>query len=141
MTIMTTATERYEKTWNDYLELLNKNPNASLSSLTRRQRVYHRGMTRWMSRNGLSVNEAKSRIRECQRRAAYEPVSCDTGLMFLPVSSDGMPSGASRPEADMLSGISLTFPDGTVVSIRRGGAKALVSFLALYRKGGEPCLG
>ena len=92
---MTTAEERYEETWNNYLVLLNKDPNVSLASFTKSKNVYHRGMTKWMSRNGLSV----------------------------------------------LSGVSLTFPDGTIVNIKRGSAKALVSFLSLYRKGGEPCLG
>ena len=67
---MKTAEERYEETWNSYLELLNKDPRASLVSFTK-----------------------------------------------------------------------LNFPDGTIVNIKRGSAKALVSFLSLYRKGGEPCLG
>ena len=61
---MTTAEERYEETWNNYLVLLNKDPNVSLASFTKSKNVYH-----------------------------------------------------------------------------RGSAKALVSFLSLYRKGGEPCLG
>ena len=32
---MTTAEERYEKTWNSYLTLLNKEPNVSLESFTK----------------------------------------------------------------------------------------------------------
>ena len=52
---MKTAEERYEETWNSYLELLNKDPRASLVSFTKLKSVYYRGMTKWMSHNGLSV--------------------------------------------------------------------------------------
>ena len=61
---MTTAEERYEETWNNYLVLLNKDPNVSLASFTKSKNVYHRGMTKWMSRNGLSVYDAKAKIKE-----------------------------------------------------------------------------
>lgn len=138
---MTTAEERYEKTWNSYLDLLNQNPKACLASFTKSRNVYHRGMTKWMSRNGLSVYDAKAKIQECQRRSLPSgPVSRDTGSMFLPVTAEESVSGISLMDSDMLSGVSLTFPDGTIVNIKRGGAKALVSFLSLCRKGGETCL-
>ena len=139
---MKIAEERYEETWNSYLELLNKDPRASLVSFTKLKSVYYRGMTKWMSHNGLSVYDAKAKIRECHRKSlSGEPVSCNTTSMFLPVTADETASGNPMADADLLSGVSLTFPDGTIVNIKRGSAKALVSFLSLYRKGGEPCLG
>ena len=139
---MKTAEERYEETWNSYLELLNKDPRASLVSFTKLKSVYYRGMTKWMSHNGLSVYDAKAKIRECHRKSlSGEPVTCNTTSMFLPVTADETASGNPMADADLLSGVSLTFPDGTIVNIKRGSAKALVSFLSLYRKGGEPCLG
>ena len=139
---MTTAEERYEETWNNYLVLLNKDPNVSLASFTKSKNVYHRGMTKWMSRNGLSVYEAKAKIKECQRKAlSSKPVLRNTGSMFLTVTPEEPVPGISPMDTDILSGVSLTFPDGTIVNIKRGSAKALVSFLSLYRKGGEPCLG
>ena len=139
---MKTAEERYEKTWNSYLDLLNKDSKASLVSFLKSKSVYYRGMKQWMSRNGLSVYDAKAKVRDCQHKAlSDEPVSCNTELMFLPVTADETASGTPMPYAYLLSGVSLTFPDGTIVNIKRGSAKALVSFLSLYRKGGEPCLG
>ena len=76
---MKTAEERYEETWNSYLELLNKDPRASLVSFTKLKSVYYRGMTKWMSHNGLSVYDAKAKIRECHRKSlSGEPVSCNT---------------------------------------------------------------
>ena len=139
---MTTAEERYEETWNSYLVLLDKDPKASLTSFTKSKSVYYRGMTKWMSRKGLSVFDAKAKIRDCHRKAlSVEPMSCDKGSMFLPVTADETASGNHMSDAHMLSGVSPTLPDGTIVNIKRGSAKALVSFLSLYRKGGEPCLG
>ncbi|WP_297253715.1 hypothetical protein [uncultured Prevotella sp.] len=41
---------------------------------------------------------------------------------------------------DILSGVSLTFPDGTQVNIKRGSAQAVMSFLKLYQMEGLPCL-
>ena len=35
---------------------------------------------------------------------------------------------------NVLTGISLTLPDGTMISIRRGSAEAVVSFLKLYSR-------
>ena len=72
---MKIAEERYEETWNSYLELLNKDPRASLVSFTKLKSVYYRGMTKWMSRKGLSVFDAKAKIRDCHRKAlSVEPI-------------------------------------------------------------------
>ena len=80
---MTTAEERYEKNWNSYLKLLNKRPRATLASFTKSKSVYHLGMTKWMSRNGLSVYDAKAKIRESQRKAlSDQPLSCTTGFPY-----------------------------------------------------------
>ena len=97
---MKTAEERYEETWNSYLELLNKDPRASLVSFTKLKSVYYRGMTKWMSHNGLSVYDAKAKIRECHRKSlSGEPVSCNTTSMFLPVTADETASGNPMPDA------------------------------------------
>ena len=97
---MKTAEERYEETWNSYLELLNKDPRASLVSFTKLKSVYYRGMTKWMSHNGLSVYDAKAKIRECHRKSlSGEPVSCNTTSMFLPVTADETASGNNNNTA------------------------------------------
>ena len=139
---MKIAEELYEETWNSYLDLLNKDSKASLVSFLKSKSVHYHGMKQWMSHNGLSVYDAKAKVRDCQHKALLgEPVSCNTESMFLPVTADETASSNPMPDAYLLSGVSLTFPDGTIVNIKRGSAKALVSFLSLYRKGGEPCLG
>ena len=57
---------------------------------------------------------------------------------FLPVSLNGRRCNDAQSD-DALTGISLTLPDGTVISIRRGSAEAVVSFLKLYSGEAKPC--
>lgn len=91
-----------------------------------------------MSRHGYSVREAKGRILRLKTEsvnAGKEGVDRST---FLPVRLAGNTDAASELHV-MLTGISLTFPDGTAVNIRRGSAEAVVSFLKLYSGEGVSC--
>lgn len=135
-----TAKERYEQTWNKYLVLLNKDPQARLAAFLRSEHVYKRGMEQWMYENGLSVQAAKLKIRMLHAEASDEcriPATSSTGSMFLPVETS-VPAQACACE--MLCGISVTFPDGSQVSIKRGSAQAVMSFLKLYSREEASCL-
>ena len=136
-----TAEERYEWAWKRYLVRLNENSKIRLTSFLREIHVYQRGMERWMYAKGLSVMETKRLIREPQNRAKHErllPSSDTTGSMFLPVTADGADGFAEA--TGPMSGISLTFPDGTQVNIKRGTAEAVMSFLKLYQREDQACL-
>ena len=136
-----TAAERYESVWNKFLVRLNQNPQICLSSFQEESHVYKRGMMRWMYAHGLTVREAKKRIRECQLKSKYEklPPSADTtGTMFLPVTPD-IPVCPTE-SADILHGVCFTFPNGTQVHIKHGSAQAVMSLLKLYQGGDLPCL-
>ena len=136
-----TANERYEQAWNKFLVLLNKNSKARLAAFLREEHVYQRGMEKWMHQNGMSVQVAKQRIRMLHAEASSAsrlPGSPSTGAMFLPVEASVCPQGGA---SEMLSGISVTFPDGSQVSIRQGSALAVMSFLKLYSREEALCLG
>ena len=133
-----TANERYEKAWNAYLVLLNRDSKSRLTPFLRERHVHVRGMQKWMSDKGLSVQSAKLKIRMCQaeaRRESSAACSETTGAMFVPVE-------ASAPVCppDQLSGVSFVFPDGTHVSIKSGSAKAVMSLMKLYQKEELLCL-
>ena len=130
--------ESYEQVWKKYLQLLNTNPKAIFKTFLREKKISERSIARWMVGHGLSVAGAKAAIKECQKSTDEESEGIATGAMFLPMTVSDSPTSAEV--GDVLSGISLTFPDGTLVSIRRGSAKAVVAFLELYRKGGMSCL-
>lgn len=136
-----TAAKRYESVWNAFLNELPHNPTTTLTSFLKRCNVRQGRMKRWMENNGLSVKEAKGRLRDCQHDGIGDPTSPlseDSGSLFLPMATD---KPAPRSEScDILSGVSLTFPDGTQVNIKRGSAQAVMSFLKLYQREDLPCL-
>ena len=88
-----------------------------------------------MYRHGYSVGDAKGRVLQL-RMDVQTSASPDALSSFLPVD---VREDASNPQPDLLTGVSLTLPDGTTVSIRRGSAGAVVSFLKLYSVEGLPC--
>ena len=135
-----TAKERYEQAWQKYLVLLERDIKAQLTPFLRKEHVNNRGMEKWMYANGLSVYVAKQKIRMLHAEAGNErrlPESSSTGGMFLPVEASA-PLQAGTQE--LLSGISVTFPDGSQVSIKHGTAQAVMSFLKLYSREEALCL-
>ena len=130
-----TADARYEKTWHQFLSALETQPRLRLAPFLRSQHVYQRGFEKWMYRHGYSVGEAKGRVLQLGMdvQASSSPGAPSS---FLPVDVRG---DSSIPQPDLLTGISLTLPDGTTVLIRRGSAEAVVSFLKLYSGEGLPC--
>ena len=135
------ASKRYESVWNTFLKELTHDSAVTLSSLQKKWHVNRSGMKQWMKNNGLSVKEAKKHIHECCHYAEEGqmlPLPATAGNLFLPMTTD---QPALQPEScDILSGVSLVFPDGTQVNIRRGSAQAVMSFLKLYQREDLPCL-
>ena len=133
------ATERYERAWNAFQIHLNHNPKASLIPFLKERHVNHRSMHRWMSEKGYSVRLAKQQIRLLQaeaRKECSEATDKDTGMMFLPME---MSSDSVCPE-NYLFGITLTFPNGTIVTIKKGSAKSVMHLMKLYEKEDLLCL-
>ena len=134
-----TTNERFEKAWNSFLIYLNRNPKAHLTPFLKERHVNHRTMQNWMSEKGYSVLRAKHEIREVQeaaRKECSEAIAKDTGMMFLPME---MPSEPVCPE-NYLFGITLTFPNGTIVTIKKGSAKSVMHLMKLYEKEDMLCL-
>ena len=125
---------RYEKIWNDYLSALAKKPHLLLSRFLKSRHVGTRGFEMWMSRRGLSARQAKAQAQSLQPELSNAPSESS----ILPVVLHEDSRLESQPY-DILMGINLTLPDGTVITIRRGSAEAVVSFLKLYSGEGSPC--
>ena len=129
---------RHESTWQQFLSALERNPHMHLKRYLRLHHVSQRGFERWLYGKGYSVREAKDRILQLQHESAMQESPLTEASSFLPVALSDSESETARP-CDLLTGISLTFPDGTVINIRRGSAEAVVSFLKLYSGEGVPC--
>ena len=128
---------RNEKVWDDYLSELALNPSLSLARFLRTRHVGVHSYENWMSRKGYSAREAKAHAASLQPESiTRETTISEESFVPLVVREDSSPESNS---CDVLTGINLTFPDGTLVSIRRGSAEAVVSFLKLYSREGLPC--
>ena len=132
------AGTRYGKLWDEYLSDLVKNPDLPLSRFLRLRHIGIHGFEMWMSRKGLSALQAKSNAKRLQPESQKKDsiVAMESSLVPIAVHEDSHSESNLR---DVLTGISLTLPDGTVISIRRGSAEAVVSFLKLYSGEGSPC--
>ena len=129
---------RHESTWQQFLSALERNPHMHLSRYLRIHNVSQRGFEKWLYKKGYSVREAKDRVLQLQRESAIRESSLTEASSFLPIAFGEGESETARP-VNILTGISLTLPDGTVISIRRGSAEAVVSFLKLYSGEDAPC--
>lgn len=133
-----TLGDRYEVIWNDYLSELASNPRLCMSRYLRLRQVNIHYFEKWMSKKGYSARKAKAHAICLQPDPPKKDSLDAAGLSLVPV----VLHEDSRPElntCDLLTGISLTLPDGTVITIRRGSAEAVVSFLKLYSGEGSPC--
>ena len=129
---------RYEKAWDDYLSELAMNPDLYLSSFLKSHHIGVHGFENGMSRKGYSVRRAKAHAAGLQPVSSKEEAATIPAASFVPVVL-GEDSSIESHSCDILTGISLTLPDGTVINIRRGSAEAVVSFLKLYSGEGAPC--
>ena len=129
---------RYGKLWDEYLSDLVKNPDLPLSRFLRLRHIGIHGFEMWMSRKGLSALQAKSNAKRLQPESQKKDsiVAMESSLVPIVVHEDSHSESNLR---DVLTGISLTLPDGTVITIRRGSAEAVVSFLKLYSGEDSPC--
>lgn len=142
MDIQPLSDARYEKIWHLYLSELELDPCLRLTSYLRSRQINRCTFATWMLRHGHSVREAKSLVLRMETESGGYGLS--TAGAFLPVLPDGQDGACALGRAvthdrDQLTGISLTLPDGTAVSIRRGSAESVVSFLKLYTGEDVPC--
>ena len=133
-----TLGDRYEIIWNDYLTELTGNPRLCMSRYLRLRQINVHYFEKWMSKKGYSARKAKAHAICLQPDPPKKDSLEATGSSLVPVVLHEV-SDSRLNSCDILTGISLTLPDGTVISIRRGSAEAVVSFLKLYSGEGSPC--
>jgi hypothetical protein len=132
------VSSRYEKVWDDYLSELAMKPGLYLSRFLKSRHIGVKCFEMWMSRKGYSARRAKAHAASLQPASSKDEPATIPATSFAPVILREDSSIESR-SGDILTGINLTLPDGTVITIRRGSAEAVVSFLKLYSGEGAPC--
>ena len=128
------ARDRYERALAGYRRHISGTSHCTLRSYCRDNHVNYDGMKKWMYSSGLSVKSLKQ-----ESSVPSATLSDETGSrMLLPVIP-ATSEGRSAPSGSILSGVTLTFPDGTVLSVRRCSPEALVELVTCYRKEVAPC--
>lgn len=114
-----------------YKEAVAKNPDLTLKSHSESNGMVYRRVIDWTSRRGIFVREIKGKA-----------IGGDGSRTFVPitVSQSGHMSSFRH---NLLSGVSIGFPDGVSLRLEECGVEELISLLTLYdyrRTGKEvPC--
>ena len=134
-----TATERYEKAWSAFLTRLTCRPETRLRPFLADKHVSYGGMQNWMMTKGYSVLRAKKEARKKYAEALQQTLSTTNEQEGPLFASLEIPT-QEAPIEDVLSGINLTFPNGTIVNIKKGSAKSVMALMKLYEKEDILCL-
>ena len=144
--ITTVASRRYQETWDDYKKYLYKDITCRLSVFCRSKRVNYRGMCLWLSRLGLSVSQIKKEVRPELAYSRFESVSSVSGETGSSDSFVSLLMPSSLPTSkieDLLQGVSLVFPDGVTVNIKKCLPEGLMKLIRQYygksEEGGLSC--
>lgn len=117
---METAIERYTRVLDYFKKELKTNPRRSINDCCRELHCNIPGFESWLRRQHVN-------IRELRRDAGL-----DFGVLRGNASGFITLNVPKMEVEDELQGVSLVFPNGTQVSIRRCGSKALLSFIRNY---------
>ena len=125
--------ETYEQLWLRFLFELNKRPDLTLASFLKRQDVNPASMKQWVESGKLGIKKAKSVIQLCRETLFQDSWASGNDVIYLPMTV--VEAKETTNPTDLMKGITLTFPDGTVASVSRATPEALYSLIKLYREG------
>ena len=119
-----TAHDLYTQSLSEYKSRLCSFPGLTLRSYCREYHVHYHGMTLWLSRHGIRIRDLKASnstpLPEC-------PQSSFSRLVPVPDST-----ARAESSSDMLYGVTITFPDGVIVSIKQGSSFSVHRFIHRY---------
>ena len=132
------STTLFEKTLQGYRARLEEDSSASFHIYCREVNVDHKAMQHWLSTEGIILAEVKSRYVKTEKKLT----KLNKGTMSVFVMLQ--PMETQKPETDLFHKVSISFPDGVVVSIKEASARSLNHFINHYNLKTEEvksCLG
>ena len=121
------ASELYLRTWHRYNQLLNEAPTLTLSCFCKSASVNYRGMLKWTRRQGLSVKVQKKGRR---KREKEETLPLEKVYPFVQL----VPSRVSPPQSSAQHQVSITFPDGVVLTLHECTVEFVVTLIDTYER-------
>jgi len=114
------AARLYERTWVRYNQMTSSVPTLTMQSFCKDSRVNYRGMRKWMAQQGHVKPEPDT--------LQMPPDGNPTFIQLNPVP---LPKAIAR---DVLRQVSITFQEGTVLTLQECSPEGIVSLLETYAR-------
>ena len=128
MVIPARAAKLYERTWARFNEMLSFISTMALRSLCKDSRVNYRGMQEWKEQHGYVEPERA----DASRGQASDPIrTSEENPTFLQLNPVSLPQSMAH---DILRQVSITFSEGTVLTLQECSPEGVVSLLDTYAR-------
>lgn len=128
MVISAQAAKLYEQTWARFNQMLSIIPTMTLRLLCKDSRVNYSGMQEWMEQHGYVEPEQA----DASKDQASDPIrTSEENPTFLQLSPVSLPQSMAR---DILRQVSITFSEGTVLTLQECSPEGVVSLLDTYAR-------
>ena len=128
MVISAQAAKLYERTWARFNQMLSIIPTMTLRSLCKDSRVNYCGMREWMAQHGYAEPERA----DTGKGRASDPIgTSEENPTFLQLNPVSLPQSMAH---DILRQVSITFSEGTVLTLQECSPEGVVSLLDTYAR-------
>lgn len=128
MVISAQAAKLYERTWARFNQMSSIIPTMTLRSLCRDSRVNYCGMQEWMAQHGYAEPERA----DTGKGRASDPIgTSEENPTFLQLNPVSLPQSMAH---DILRQVSITFSEGTVLTLQECSPEGVVSLLDTYAR-------
>lgn len=122
------AAKLYERTWARFNRMASSIPTLTLRSLCKDSCVNYCGMQEWMAQHGYVEPEPVGGHHGMKSESGRLPDENPTFIQLNPVS---LPQSVAR---DILRQVSITFSEGTVLTLQECSPEGVVSLLDTYAR-------
>lgn len=122
------AAKLYERTWARFNRMASSIPTLTLRSLCKDSCVNYCGMQEWMAQHGHIEPEPVGGRHGMKSESCRAPDENPTFIQLNPVS---LPQSVAR---DILRQVSITFSEGTVLTLQECSPEGVVSLLDTYAR-------
>lgn len=128
MVISAQAAKLYDRTWARFNQMLSIIPTMTLRLLCKDSRVNYSGMQEWMEQHGYVEPEQA----DASKDQASDPIrTSEENPTFLQLNPVSLPQSMAR---DILRQVSITFSEGTVLTLQECSPEGVVSLLDTYAR-------
>lgn len=126
-----TSGDRFERVLKFFKKELVKNPRVSMKECCTHNHTNYKSMETWLRRHHVSIKELRGEVqKELKEESGIGSEQSFSGFIALTPPKE-------VPSEEMLQSVSVTFPDGTIVSIRKCTPWGLTTFIKNYIWDGE----